>query len=174
MSSVNVNCPCGNQFTAAEPTAENNFIVVCPSCGNKLRIKPTGISRKEYKKATAPSVAELVVTRVRKCELISGILWLIIGITQLIFVWTAAAGVWNIFFSIMRLRSLKNIQAGNPELIPWYDSRKNWLIAFAIVNLVLGGVIGVFLVAFDWWVRDYVLKNKAAFEGEGSTSQSVS
>lgn len=170
MASINVNCPCGNHFTVEEPTADNKFIVDCPSCGTKLKIKPEGISRKEYKQATAPTAAEQIAARIRKCEVISGILWLIIGIVQLILVWTAAAGVWNIFFSIMRLRSVKNIQAGNSELVQWYDGRKNWLIAFAIVNLVLGGVIGVFLVAFDWWVRDYVLKNKAAFESEPSQS----
>ncbi|WP_276620408.1 hypothetical protein [Syntrophomonas wolfei] len=165
MASISVNCSCGNQFTTEEPMAENNFIVVCPFCENKLRIKPAGISRKEYKKATAPSASDQVAARIRKCELISGILWLIIGIVQLVFVWTAAAGVWNIFFSIMRLRSVKSIYAGNPEIVPWYDGRQNWLIAFAIVNLVLGGVVGVFLVAFDWWVRDFVLKNRAVFEG---------
>lgn len=170
MASISVNCPCGNKFTVEEPTAENNFTVVCPSCGTQLRIKPSGVSRKEYKQATAPSAADLVAARVRKCELASGILWLIIGIVQLVLVWTAAAGVWNIFFAIMRLRSLKNIYAGNSALVPWYDDRRNWLIAFAIINLVLGGVVGVFLVAFDWWVRDYVLKNRAAFEGSPSQS----
>ncbi len=165
MASINVTCRCGNTFTVEEPTAESNFMVVCPACGAQLRIKPAGMSRKEFKRATAPSSAHQVAARVQKCELISGVLWLVIGIVQLVFVWTAAAGVWNIFFSIMRLRSVKNIYVGNPEIVPWYEGRQNWLIAFAVVNLVLGGVVGIFLVAFDWWVRDYVLKNKAAFEG---------
>lgn len=170
MSSISVNCPCGNQFNVEEPTEESNLIVVCPSCGAKLRIKPSVISRKQFKKATALSAADQVASRVRKCELVSDILWLVIGIVQLVLVWTAAAGVWNIFFAIMRLRSVKNIHAGNPAIVPWYNDRRNWLIAFAIVNLVLGGVVGVFLVAFDWWVRDYVLKNRAAFEGSPSQS----
>jgi hypothetical protein len=131
---------------------------------------PPGISRKQFKAATAPSTEERVADRIRKYETISGILWLIIGAVQLVLVWTAAAGVWNIINAIMRLRSVKSIYAGNPAIVPWYDSRRNWLIAFAIVNLVLGGVIGVFLVAFDWWMRDYVLRNRAVFEGSPSQS----
>lgn len=170
MASISVNCPCGNQFSVEEPTAENNFIVVCPSCGAQLRIKPSGVSRKQFKKATTPSTADQVATRIRKCEMVSSILWLIIGIVQLVLVWAAAAGVWNIFFAVMRLRSIKNIYAGNTAIVPWYDGRRNWLIAFAIVNLVLGGVVGVFLVAFDWWVRDYALKYRTVFEGSPSQS----
>jgi len=170
MASISINCPCGNRFTVEEPTAENNFTVVCPFCGTQFRIKPRGVSRKEYNKAKAPSAADQVATRVRKCELASGILWLIIGAVQLVLVWSAAAGVWNIINAILRLRSVKNIYAGNPAVVPWYDDRRNWLIAFAIVNLVLGGVVGVLLVAFDWWVRDFALKNRAVFEGSPSQS----
>ena len=39
------------------------------------------------------------------------------------------------------------------------------LKVMASINVTCRGVVGIFLVAFDWWVRDYVLKNKAAFEG---------
>jgi DNA-directed RNA polymerase subunit RPC12/RpoP len=170
MASINVNCTCGNQFVTEEPSADSGFTVECPTCGARIRIKPPGISHKQYKAATAPSVDERIANRIRKYETVSGILWLIIGAVQLALVWTAAAGVWNIINAIMRLRSVKSIYAGNPAIVPWYDSRRNWLIAFAIVNLVLGGVIGVFLVAFDWWMRDYVLRNRAVFEGTSSQS----
>ena len=170
MASINVNCPCGNQFVTEEPTADSGFIVECPTCGARLRIKPPGIPRKQFKKATAPSATDRVAGRIKKYEMVSGILWLIIGTVQLVLVWAAAAGVWNIINAIMRLHSVKNIYAGNPAVVSWYDQRRNWLIAFAIVNLVLGGVIGVFLVAFDWWMRDYVLRNRTVFEGVLSQS----
>lgn len=170
MASINVNCSCGNQFVANEPTADTGFTVVCPSCGVRLRVKPPGVSREQFKNAAAPSAAEQVAGRIKRCELVSGILWLIIGAIQLIVVWTAAAGLWNIINAIIRLRSVKNIQAGNPNVVPWYDGRRNWLIAFAVVNLVLGGVVGILLVAFDWWVRDFVLKNREVFEGPPACS----
>ena len=51
-----------------------------------------------------------------------------------------------------------------------YEGRRTSLIIFAVVNLVLGGVLGVALVAFDWWVRDYVLNNKTAFVGDSVAS----
>jgi len=172
MASVDVNCVCGKPFTA-EPTAESGFIVKCPSCGTLLRVKPPGVSRKEFRKALAPAALtaeERIARRVKRSELVSGILWLVIGSIQLVLLWAAAAGVWNIINAIIRLRSVKNIQAGNPNVVLWYDGRRNWLIAFAAVNLVLGGVVGILLVAFDWWVRDFVLKNKAVFEGPPACS----
>jgi hypothetical protein len=115
------------------------------------------------------SPSEVVAEKVKRCELISGLLWLVIGAVQVFLVYTAAAGVWNVINAI-RLRSVGNIRVGNPEVVPWYENRRTSLIVFAVVNLVLGGVVGVALVAFDWWVRDYVIKNKTAFAGDSTAS----
>ena len=53
MASINVNCACGNQFVTEEPTADSGFTVECPTCGARIRIKPPGISHKQFKAATA-------------------------------------------------------------------------------------------------------------------------
>jgi hypothetical protein len=116
------------------------------------------------------SPSDVVAAKVKRCEIVSGVLWLLIGAVQIFFVYTAAAGVWNVINAIIRLRSVGNIYAGNPEVVPWYEGRRTSLIIFAVVNLVLGGVLGVALVAFDWWVRDYVLNNKTAFVGDSVAS----
>ena len=76
----------------------------------------------------------------------------------------SAAGVWNIINAIVSLRNVKNIQPGNAAVVPYFDGRKVWLIVLAVVNLVLGGVVGVLLVLFEWYLRDYVLRNRSAFE----------
>lgn len=79
-------------------------------------------------------------------------------------VYTAAAGVWNVVNAIVALRNVKNITAHNPGVVPYFEGRKIWLIVLAAVNVVLGGVVGVVLVLFDWFVRDFVLRNRSAFE----------
>lgn len=161
---MNIRCSCGRTFEASVDTSVPEVVVHCPSCGQELRV------RNHKAAAAAMSPAEVVAAKVKRCEMISGFLWLIIGVVQVFFVYTAAAGVWNVINAIIRLRSVGNIRVGNPEVVPWYENRRTSLIVFAVVNLVLGGVVGVALVAFDWWVRDYVLNNKTAFTGDSVAS----
>lgn len=156
---MKIRCRCGHVFEAAVDASAPEVAVRCPSCGAALRV----VNHKAA--AAAMSEPERVAMKLRRCELASGILWLILGVVQVVLVYTAAAGLWNIVNSILRLRSLRNLRAGNPEVVPWYDGRKTMIIIFAVVNIVLGGVVGVALAAFDWWVRDYALKNRAAFVG---------
>ena len=106
-----------------------------------------------------------VALKVKRCEVVSGVAWLLIGIVQLLMVYTAAAGVWNVINAIVALRNCKNITPGNLHVVPYFEGRKVWLIVMAVVNLILGGVVGVLLVLFDWHVRDFVLRNRSAFEG---------
>ncbi len=157
---MNIRCSCGRTFDASVDMSAPEVIVRCPSCSQELRVR--------NRKATvaAMSSSDVVAAKVKRCEIISGLLWLVIGAVQVFFVYTAAAGVWNVINAILRLRSVGNIRAGNPEVVSWYENRRTSLIIFAVVNLVLGGVVGVALVAFDWWVRDYVLNNKSAFMGD--------
>lgn len=161
---MNIRCSCGHTFNASVDMSVPEVVVHCPSCDQELRVR----NRKAAAAAMSPS--DVVAAKVKRCEMISGFLWLIIGVVQVFFVYTAAAGVWNVINAIIRLRSVGNIRVGNPEVVPWYENRRTSLIIFAVVNLVLGGVVGVALVAFDWWVRDYVLNNKTAFTGDSVTS----
>lgn len=105
-----------------------------------------------------------MAVKVRLCEVVSNIVWIVVGIIQCVAVYTAAAGVWNIVNVIVALRNAKNITAHNPGVVPYFDQRKVWLIVLAVVNLILGGVVGVVLVLFEWYVRDFVLRNRSAFE----------
>lgn len=159
-----IKCSCGHSFDAVVDVASPEVVVRCPACGQELRVR----NRKAAVAAMSPS--DVVAAKVKRCEIVSGVLWLLIGAVQIFFVYTAAAGVWNVINAIIRLRSVGNIYAGNSEVVPWYEGRRTSLIIFAVVNLVLGGVLGVALVAFDWWVRDYVLNNKTAFVGDSVAS----
>ncbi len=156
---MKIRCSCGHSFAVDVDSSVPEVAVRCPSCGQTLRV----VNRKSSLASMPPS--DVVAAKLKRCETLSGVLWLVIGALQVFFIYTAAAGIWNIINAILRLRSVKNIKAGNPEVVPWYDGRNTSLIVFAVVNIVLGAVVGVALVAFDYWVRDYALKNKSAFVG---------
>lgn len=118
----------------------------------------------QFNKASGEAMA--IAKKVRNVEMICCVLWVLIGIVQMVFVYTAAAGVWNIVNSVIRLRNAKNIQADNPNVPAYFDERKPWLIAMVLINLILGGVVGVVLVIADIQSRNFVLQHRAAFEGE--------
>lgn len=176
-----VKCICKNEFEA-EPKAENGWIVNCPNCGASICVHMPGVSRKEYRKAVLNAEGRTgehisddaidIAKKVRVVEVLSCLLWMVLGIVQIILLYTAAAGIWNIINGVIGLVYTKNIQAGNPNVPPYFEQRKTSLIIFAVVNLVLGGVIGIVLVLVEWLNRDYVLKHKDAFEtaGNGNTT----
>lgn len=105
-----------------------------------------------------------VATRVRRNEIIVNVAWLILGAIQVALLYTAAAGVWNIVNAILFLRNAKSIVAGNPGVVPYFDSRKTGLIITGVMNLVLGGVVGVVLVLYELYVCRVVLNNAGAFD----------
>ena len=110
------------------------------------------------------SSSDAVARKVRRCEVASSVVWIVVGIVQCVMLYTAAAGIWNVVNAIVRLRNVKNVVSHNPQVVPYFEQRKVWLIVLAVVNIILGGVVGIVLVLIDWFVRDYVLRNRSAFE----------
>ena len=163
MFKVNLRCgSCGSRFSV-EFAESGVHTVHCPVCSAPQDITVRANVPKQ--KAAPATGSAAVAQKVRRCEVFSGIVWIIVGVIQCCTVYAAAAGVWNIINSIVSLRNVKNITAGNPAVIPYFEQRKVWLIVLAVVNLILGGVVGILLVLFDWYVRDFVLRNRTAFEG---------
>ena len=115
--------------------------------------------------ASIPMSADSVVQKIKNGEIISSIAWLVIGVIQCLSVAAIAAGIWNIVNAIIRLINLKNIYLRNAGVVAYFDQRKIWIIVMAIVNIVLGGVVGALLALYDWYIRDLALKNRAVFEG---------
>lgn len=163
MFKVNLRCvSCGSRFSV-ELDGGGVHTVRCPVCSAPQDV--TVRSNVPKQKAAPVTGSAAVAQKVRRCEVFSGIVWIVVGVIQCCTVYAAAAGVWNIINSVVSLRNVKNITAGNPAVIPYFEQRKVWLIVLAVVNLILGGVVGVLLVLFDWHVRDFVLRNRSAFEG---------
>lgn len=157
---MNIVCPsCRRRYSVEVPNEAGVHTVRCPYCS-----APYSATVCQPVKSAPVSGPAAVAAKVRRGEVISNIAWIVIGIVQCVTLYAAAAGVWNIINAIVSLRNVKNIQPGNAAVVPYFDGRKVWLIVLAVVNLVLGGVVGVLLVLFEWYLRDYVLRNRSAFE----------
>ena len=161
---INISCPaCKKRYALEIPNEAGVHTIHCPFCSAPYEVT-VNQPVKPAKKQNAPSEPADVAAKVRRCEVVSGVAWLLIGVVQCVLLYTAAAGVWNIINAIVSLRNVKNISVGNAAVVPYFEGRKVWLIVAAVVNIILGGVVGVFLVAFEWYVRDYVLRNRYVFE----------
>ncbi len=116
--------------------------------------------------AAAGNAAEHTICTIASYEKISGIIWLILGIVQCLSLIAIIAGVWNIVAGISRIRAAPIILQRHPG-VPAAFEGVGMLIAIGLVNLFLGGFIGVIAVVFDFVIRDMVLKNRALFDGSG-------
>ena len=76
-------------------------------------------------------------------EKISAILWLIIGIIQVVTFVGVICGAWNIYCAVCRLKQSKAVLTPYPGLVKSYDKWLTNIIISLVINLVLGGVIGV-------------------------------
>lgn len=107
---------------------------------------------------------DLFINRIADYYKISAILWLIIAILQIISVWGIIAGIWNVFASASRFQMIKAVRARLPSVV---EANKGitQLVILGIINFFLGAVVGVLFVAFDFYIRDQVLKKAHVFGG---------
>ena len=113
--------------------------------------------------ATATGAPEDTVRRIADYERVSGILWIVIGVFQCLTLIGIIAGIWNIFAGISRIRIVPTILQRDPR-VPAAFEGIGQLIVIGIINLMLGGVVGVLFVIFDFVIRDMVLRNRHLFE----------
>lgn len=120
-----------------------------------------------------------IIDTIRKLEMASGIVWSIIAGVQIL---TAVlclivpfltfsiemmalliAGIWNILAALSRFNRVKQVQARRASVVKSYESVTP-LVIIAVVNLVLGAVIGALWVIIDFILRDKVLRNRHLFD----------
>jgi Family of unknown function (DUF5362) len=156
---------CGNE------TNEGNRF--CSSCGQAQRLDPMSASFAVPVNAPlgyAPAgpwetPEQTLIRRLSEYVKWSGIAWIILGAIQILTVVAALAGVWNIFAGITRIRTGKAIKARS-ALVPAAFEGITGLVIIGIINLVLGGFVGVILVGVDFFLRDKVLTNAHLFTGQ--------
>ena len=155
---LNIVCSgCHRRFSIDAPNGQGEQSGRCPYCP-----APYVLNVQRTAPVSGPAA---VAAKVRRGEVVSNVIWIVLGVLQCVTLYAAAAGVWNVINAILALRNVKHIQPGNAGVVPYFDQRRTWLIVLAVVNIVLGGVVGIVLVLWEWHLRDFVLRNRSAFEG---------
>lgn len=141
----------------------------CPSCGAQQLTMAGGFAN-----TSSPVVApvnasprakddeENLIRRIADYERISGYIWIVIGIMQILSLFGIIAGIWNIFAGRSSLKLVPHIRARSSR-VPSAFENIGGLVVIGLVNFFLGGVIGVVFVAFDFYIRDLVLTNRRLF-----------
>ncbi len=143
----------------------------CSNCGNKLKenarfCTACGTSSEGVVPKKTNKEKQRVLDELYKKENISKTIWIGVGIFQAIFgiMWDQyfliMVGAWNVFAGFSRTINIYD----NIHLVEEYDESLGTIIVFLIINLVIGGVIGVVGSIYDLTIRDYVLKNREVLE----------
>ena len=109
-----------------------------------------------------PGEEQELVRSIARYERLSGGLWVVLGVLQILGIVTAIAGVWNIYAATERLRIARAIET-RERWIPAAFDPLGGLIIMGLVNVFLGGVIGIVFVGLDLWIRSRVLENADVF-----------
>lgn len=104
-----------------------------------------------------------VTKKIATYERISGITWIVLGVLQTLAIVLAIAGIWNIVAGVQRLKIVNGIEA-RKIWVPLQFENETSLIVMGLVNFFLGGFVGVAVVAFDVYIRNLVLQNRAVFD----------
>jgi len=96
-------------------------------------------------------------------ERTSAIIWIIISVLQILSVYLIIAGIWNLFAAISSFKMEKKILNRDADVPQVYESVTE-LIIIGVVNVLFGGIFGVILVGFDFWIRSEVLAHREVFD----------
>lgn len=102
------------------------------------------------------------IRRIADYEKLSAVFWLVLGIIQILSVYLALAGIWNIFASVSRFKAVKQINNRSKNIPARFEGMVG-LILIGVINVFAGGVIGILFVCFDFYVRDQVLRHASCF-----------
>lgn len=136
----------------------------CSRCGLMFGSAATNsVPGVSFALPTPTGDADSILERIAEYERISAILWLVLGIIQVVSVVAIIAGIWNIIAAISRFKLPAMIRARDPAVPAAYEGVAQ-LIVLGVLNLFLGGAIGVLFVVFDFYVRSLVLQHRHLFE----------
>jgi hypothetical protein len=109
-----------------------------------------------------------LIRRLALYERLSGWAWLTLGILQVLTVIGILAGAWNIYASITRIKIAPRIERREASIPGAFESLTGYVI-IGVINLVLGGVIGLAFLVLDLFIRDQIIKHRNLFT-TGATS----
>lgn len=162
---------CGN--CGSKTVESNRFCIACGQAQRSEQVRESVAVPVNVPLGYAPAPAgpwetpeQTLLRRLSEYVTWSGIAWIVLGAIQILTLFAAVAGVWNIFAGITRIRTGKAIKARS-ALVPAAFQGIAGLVIIGLINLVLGGVVGVILVGVDFFLRDKVLTNAHLFTVQG-------
>ena len=131
----------------------------CPTCGAAVPVRP----QVKAEPAVSADEAEITAKRIRDNAKICAILWIVVGAFQCLTCAGAICGVWNIVMGVRGLSFAKTIVPGNRQVYERYDSSMTMIVITAVINFLLGLIVGCGVSVFEFIIRDQVIKNKKVF-----------
>lgn len=121
-----------------------------------------------------------VLKNISKKEMTGAIIWIVLAVIQILlgiafidYYWvTLIIGIWNLINGITRITRAGKVEERQNTIVEEYEKSLTGLIIFLIVNIFIGGLIGVIGVIYDMVTRNYVLNNKDIILGRANTSYS--
>ncbi len=94
------------------------------------------------------------------------VMWVVLTILQVLSCAGIVAAAWNAYVLSRRWKFPKFILARSPGVVQAYEGDAAWFVSFFMINLLLGGVVGAFLIAWEFFfIREKILKNAQVFRG---------
>lgn len=113
--------------------------------------------------SSSPSDDQAFVRQMSSYSHWTGVGWIVLGAFQVLSLFGIIAGAWNIFAGISRVRFADRIKERDSSVPQNVEGLAEYII-IGLINLFLGGVIGVVLVGVDLLVRDRILTRRGLFE----------
>ena len=116
-----------------------------------------------------------VLQNIRNKENVGGIIWIVVASIQLLigltYNWvTLLIGIWNLIMGITTITNAGKMEQRANNIVEAYEKNLTNIIIFLVVNIFIGGIIGVIGAIYDLVVRNYVLNNRNVLLGNVNPS----
>jgi len=153
-------------------------LILCPFCGEEIKriakkckhcmeyLDPVLIkANSSSNQSTGSNIndPERILKQIYDREHLSSIFWIVFGVLQCCTGYLAIAGIWNIINGFLSRKLLEKIKRKDSDIPEVYDKSSSGIVIIGVVNIFLGGLIGVAFAVYDYYLRKLVLENKALF-----------
>ena len=116
-----------------------------------------------------------VLQNISNKEKVGGIIWIVVASIQLLigltYNWvTLLIGLWNLMMGITTITNAGKMEQRANNIVEAYEKNLTNIIIFLVVNIFIGGIIGVIGAIYDLVVRNYVLNNRNVLLGNVNPS----
>lgn len=111
-----------------------------------------------------------ILKNIKSKEMTEATIWIVIAVIQIIagivYYWPALImGIYNLVNAMNEKKEAEKIEERSDNIVEEYEKSLTNLIVTLLINLFIGGVIGVIGVIYAMTTRSYVLNNKDIIMG---------